>query len=138
MTHPTKRRTYSRDQWEAAQAAWAGFSSEWRDTRHLAAMEAGIIVPPEGSEWDSWADESPSERAIIIRAIRETPALLRSAIRSPRVHSWAAVIAVLVRHRDEMRLDADRWQDHERRQRSFEPTREEAAASLKAILEGIR
>lgn len=132
---PTKGRTVSRERWIAAQAAWetGGFESEWHEWRHLAAMEAGIIDPPIGSEWDSWADEDPSQRAILIRAVRETPELLRSAIRAPGVHSWAAVIAVLLRGRDATGEDVTlRVRDDEQR-RVGEPTRAQAAATLRRV-----
>jgi len=101
MTSPTKRRTFSREQFEASRSAWeAGdFSAEWKPWRHLAAMEAGIIFPPDGTAWDSWDDDSPSQRAILIRAIRETPDALRSAIRSPGVRSWGDVIERVIGHR---------------------------------------
>jgi len=135
MTAPTKRRTYSRTDWEAAQAAWTAgrFSPEWRDWRHLAAMEAGIIDAPEGSEWDQWDDDEPSQRAILVRAIRETPALLRTAIRTPRVHSWAAVIAILVRGRDDMRAEAALRARDDDQHRATDPTPEQARAALVAI-----
>jgi len=71
-------------------------------------MEAGIVNAPLGTAWDQWDDDQPSERAIIVRAIREAPGLLRVALRSPRVFSWAAVVAILVRGRDTMLTDAGR------------------------------
>lgn len=112
MTHPTKRRTFSREEFEASKAAWdaGGFGPEWKSWRHLAAMEAGIIRPPRGSSWDQWDDE-PSERALVVRAIRETPDALRRAILSPGVRSWAAVVALVTRNRDRMALDADQRAD---------------------------
>lgn len=104
MTHPTKRRTFTREQIEASRAAWdAGdFSAEWRPWRHLAAMEAGIIMPPTGTRWDSWDDAEPSERVLLVRAMRETPQALRDAIRTPGVHAWSNVVAILTRRRDRM------------------------------------
>ena len=111
MTSPTKpRRLFTRSQMEAARAAWdAGeFSHEWRDFRYLAAMEAGLIFPPDGTKWDSWGDDEPSERALLIRAIRDTPSALRDAIRAPGVRSWAAVVAILIRGRDERSIEVAR------------------------------
>ena len=110
MTSPTKRRTFSREQWEAAQAAWTagGFGDEWREWRHLAAMTAGIVAPPTGDRWDSWGDDVPSERALIVRAIRETPEALRAAIGAPGVRSWSSVIAILIRGRDGTMDDVER------------------------------
>lgn len=116
MTSFTKQRTYTPQQIAESRKAWTAgrFSDEWKPWRHLAAMEAGIIMPPSGDAYDSWDDDQPSERALLIRAIRETPDALNRAIRSPRVHSWSAVIAILVRGRDEQmtaieRRDAD-WE----------------------------
>lgn len=102
MTHPTKRRTFTREQIEASRTAWAAgdFSPEWKPWRHLAAMEAGIIMPPSGTRWDSWDDEEPSERALLVRAMRDTPDALRRAIRTPGVHAWSNVVAILIRGRD--------------------------------------
>lgn len=110
MTSWTKQRTVTREQLEASRAAWdAGdFGPEWRPWRHLAAMEAGIIMPPSGTRWDQWDDDEPSERAMVSRAMRETPDALRRALRSPGVRSWAAAVAIVTRHRDTLADDADR------------------------------
>lgn len=116
------RRTFTREQLEASRAAWdAGeFSAEWRDWRHLAAMQAGIIDPPTGTRWDSWADDEPSERAILVRAIREQPRALRAALTSGRCHTWAQVVRAIVIERDRLADAADQreheW-DVERRKR---------------------
>ena len=132
MISPTMRRTFTATQLAESRTAWdtGHFSAEWRDWRHMAAMQAGIIVPPDGTEWDSWSDDEPSQRAMLIRAIRETPALLSGAIRSPGVHSWAAVIAVLLRGRDERR--AERGREAAWRQRP-DTTHEEAVAALERL-----
>lgn len=136
----SRSRTFSHQQLVEAQQAWdqGGFTEEWRDWRHLAAMQAGIIVPPQGSGYDSWADDRPSERALLIRAIRETPDLLKEAILSPKVHSWAAVIAIVVRGRDERHQDALREEEWHQDRGEHGAGRGEAFSSLKAILEGVR
>lgn len=102
-------RLFTRQQIFDAQEAWdrGHFSDEWKSWRHMAAMQAGIIAPPAGDEYDSWDEEKPSERAQIIRAIRETPKALAASIRAPKVHSWAAVIAQLVRRREGINADLD-------------------------------
>src|SRR5262245_44495084 len=117
MTSPTQVRRLTREQLDASRAAWdAGhFSPEWGKWRHLAAMEAGIVMPPEGSEWDTFDDDT--ERAIIGRAIHDTPDVLRNAIRSPGVHSWAAVVAIVLRWRDR------RGAVIEQRERDWEATK---------------
>jgi hypothetical protein len=108
------RRTFTREQLDASRAAWdAGeFGPEWREWRHLAAMQAGIIDAPQGTRWDSWTDDEPSERAIIVRAIRETPTALRRALTSGRCHTWAQVVREMVMLRDRFGEDADR-REHE-------------------------
>lgn len=115
----TTRRTFTRERLDASRRAWdaGGFSDEWREWRHLAAMRSGIIDPPAGTRWDSWADDHPSERAILVRAIRETPRALRDALASGRCHTWAQVVRELVIGRDAMGEDADR------REREWDATR---------------
>ncbi len=105
----TKQRTYDRETWLKAMAAWdAGrYSSEWADWRNLAG-KAGIIFPPSGSPEDSWSDPRPSQRALIIRAIRETPRLLRWALTRPGVGSWGDVLGLLLEGRDRLALEGDR------------------------------
>lgn len=109
MTHPTKQRTFDRETWNRAAAAWdAGrFGPEWPDWRNLAG-KAGIIFPPDGTPDDSWSDPRPSQRALIIRAIRETPRLLRWALTRPGVGSWGDVLGLLLEGRDRLALEGDR------------------------------
>ena len=97
------RPTYTAEQIAEARAGWDDFSDEWDPFRHLAMTGPGIIFPPAGSKWDSWDEASPSQRAILIRAIRETPDLLRWAIRGAPEPSWSRVIERLLNGRDEMR-----------------------------------
>jgi len=104
MRSPTQQRTFTRERLDAAQAAWrawesdasAGMVSEWIPWRKLA-RQAGIIDPPRGSKWDSWTDADPSQLAILTRAIRETPELLREAMLAPGVRSWFDVVGLLLR-----------------------------------------
>lgn len=112
MTHPTKVRTFDRETWLRADAAWrAGdFGPEWPDWRNLAG-KAGIIFPPDGTATDSWSDARPSQRAIVVRAIRETPRLLRWALTRPGITSWGDVIGHLLTGRDALALDADQRAD---------------------------
>lgn len=134
----TKRRTYSREQWESAQESWrsGGFSDEWRTWRHLAAMEAGIIAAPEGTKWDQWGDDQPSERAMVVRAIRETPRRLETILRSGRVHSWAQVVRELLIDRDEDYRDAIASERRERAPfRSSTP--EHIGGSLAVVFESL-
>lgn len=96
-------RTYSRADWEAAQASWSGFSPEWRELRHLMALN-GAIYAPSGTAMDSWEDDSPSQRAVLIRAIREQPSLLMRCARGAR--SWQQLVDRLFSARDDWREEA--------------------------------
>jgi hypothetical protein len=129
-------RTFTRADWDAAQQAWTEgrFSDEWRDVRHQAAMR-GMLFPPDGDRFDSWEDDEPSQRAMLIRAIRETPRLLEVAI--SRSSSWGQVIAYVVKRRDDMRAELDERDRETARRRQDEPTGRESASSLKAILTRI-
>jgi hypothetical protein len=126
-------RTFSKADWDAAQEQWRSgdFSPEWRNFRHQAAMR-GMIYPPEGSKWDSWEDDEPSQRALLIRAIRETPSLLSEAI--GRSKTWGEVINYVLRRRDLWRDELD---EKERRARANRPTNREALTSIAAILQRI-
>ena len=132
-------RTYTKAEFDAAQQLWADgdFSDEWRDVRHLAAM-GGILWPPTGTNWDSWEDDEPSQRAMLIRAIRETPKLLDRCIVGAR--SWAEVIERLLRQRDEWR-DLRRLEDaDEARRRADDPDavgHDESVQTLAGILARI-
>lgn len=90
-------RTFSRADLDKARALWADFSPEWEPYRKLAAA-GGLIYPPSGTKWDSWDDNDPSQRALLIRAIRETPAATRTAIIG--APSWSVVIRQLIAARD--------------------------------------
>lgn len=126
-------RTFDRTHWEAALQAWTegDFSDEWREFRHAAVMR-GMIYPPEGTNWDSWEDDEPSQRAILIRAIRETPTLLMRAIANSR--TWGDVIAYVIRRRDDMRAELDA---RERLVDFDETTPRQAVMSLGAIIERL-
>lgn len=137
MTSPTKVRRLTREQFDAAQAAWkAGhFGDVWRPWRHLAAMEAGIVMPPDGDQWDTFEDDS--ERAIIGRAIHDTPDVLRDAICSPNVRSWAAVVAIVLRWRDRRMGEIERDErDYEARKHRENAPRQ-ATYRLREILDQI-
>jgi len=134
-------RTFSKTRWLAARAAWRDgeFGPEWKRWRELAAIVAGIIDPPAGSVWDLWTDDDPSQRAIVIRAIRETPELLEAAIRTPGVHAWAAVIAVLLRSRDELaaRVEERNRREDEAWERAKAADRASASAALSRLGVGL-
>jgi len=99
-------RTFTKAELARADAAWeaGGFSDEWAHIRRRAAA-GGLIYPPAGSKWDTWDDDSPSQRAMLIRAIRDTPRLLDRCVIGAR--SWSQVLDRLLRVRDEWRDEAD-------------------------------
>lgn len=129
-------RTYTRAELDAARRAWddGRFSDEWKPFRALAG-QAGFIAAPVGSRTDQWDDDEPSERALLIRAIRETPALLAATI--PTCRSWAQVIYRLIRAREQRReaLDLELRDDDWRRR--VEPGASEATQTVGAILRRI-
>jgi hypothetical protein len=128
-------RSFSRSDWDASQAAWKDgeFSDEWKAVRHQAAMR-GMIYPPEGTKWDSWEDDEPSQRAMLIRAIRESPSLLTVAV--SRSRNWGEVVAYIIRRRDEWRDELnERERDAERRR--DDPSPRQSVQSIKAILNRI-
>ena len=95
----------------------------------------GLIWPPDGTKWDSWEDDNPSQRAILIRAIRETPRLLDKCVVGAR--SWSDVIANLLKERDDWRVRnnfAARDQEWDRRD---DITHREAVTALGSILQRI-
>lgn len=128
-------RTVTREQLDAARAAWdAGdFSPEWQPWRELAATSAGIIDPPDSSGSDQWGDADASDRVLLVRAIRENPNALRSALTSGEVHSWRQVVRLVVRELDRRAGEAEERAHRERMARGAEPSRAEAAAILAAL-----
>jgi len=122
-------RTFSRANWQEAQALWreGEFSDEWKPYRHEAAMR-GMLYPPTGTKYDGWDEDEPSQRAVLIRAIRETPQALHLAI--ARSHTWSQVIAILLGQRDAAAEDS-RFVDR------VEVGHIESAATLKSILDRI-
>jgi hypothetical protein len=115
-------RTFSRVDWDAAQAAWSDveLGAEWLEVRRRAAIR-GMLWPPNGTRWDSWDDDNPSQVAIVIRAIRETPDVLLECI--DRSASWGEAIGRLIAIRDV-------WAADQRRQAALEE-REWAAAKAR-------
>lgn len=128
-------RTFARDDWLRSQEEWTAgeFSDEWKPFRHRAAMR-GMIFPPDGSRWDGWEDEHPSQRAMLIRAIRETPKLLGECI--DRSRSWWEVIDKLTRARDDWRAEQDREERYQNGLRDDIDERE-ATVALKRILDRL-
>lgn len=93
-------RTFTRADLDKARKLWADFSPEWEPYRKLAA-DGGLIYPPTGTKWDGWDDDQPSQRALLVRAIRENPTSLRRAIIG--APSWSVVLRRLIADRDSER-----------------------------------
>lgn len=129
--------TFSRETFLKAKAAWAEgeYGAAWEFYRHAAA-DRGFIFPPSGTKWDSWEDDEPSQRAIVYRAIEETPQLLQDAIRHSR--SWSQVVGKLTQARDSMRDDADLRGLQDEWDRQDEPSARQALNSLATIIDRIR
>lgn len=129
-------RTYSREAFLEARRAWAegDFGSEWQFYRQLAA-DRGFIYPPEGTKWDSCEDEEPSQRAIVYRAIADTPRALTEII--GQSHSWHDVVRKLMADVDRRREDADLEERQVAWDHREDPTPREATLSLKQILNRI-
>ena len=128
-------RTYSRADFEAAQRAWESFGPAWHFYRQLAA-DRGMLYPPSGSKWDSWEDSDPSQRAIIYRAIEDTPRALVDVIKSSR--SWSEVVRKLMADLDRRREDADLREKDDEWERRDELTPHQALQSINDILGRIK
>jgi hypothetical protein len=127
-------RTFLKTDLERAAADWEDGEfdpHDWPKWRALAA-EQGIIFPPRGTRWDSWEDELPSQRAIVIRAIRNHPTLLRRSIFGSS--SWGEVTAKLIVGVGELREEAGE-EDYARSVQADElsPSRAEAKHALERI-----
>ena len=129
-------RTFSREAFLEARAAWDGgeFGPEWGMFRNVAG-DRGYIYPPAGTRWDSWEDDQPSQRAIIHRAIEETPKLLVEVMRQS--NSWSNVIARLTQRRDAMREDANVRDQQDGWDRKDELTPRQATQTILGILERV-
>lgn len=127
-------RTFNRVDWEASLDAWRDGRfdlSTWRNVRHQAAMK-GMIYPPTGEPEDSIEDAEPSQRAIVYRALRETPNLLTQAI--DRASSWHGVVEFLLARITEWREEIELKERDERRRREAEtPSRREATETIGAL-----
>ena len=128
-------RTYSREDYQAAMRAWSDFGPEWDRYRRVAA-ERGMLFPPSGSRFDSWEDQEPSQRAIVYRAIEDTPSALLDTI--GRSRSWSEVVRRVMADVDRRREDADLAERQIEWDRQYEITPHESVQTLAAILDRIK
>lgn len=127
-------RTFSRRDFEAARDAWSWgrFGPEWEPYRR-AASERGFIFPPAGSPEDDRDAEEPTQRAIVYRAIADTPRTLLAII--GRSRSWTQVVAGIVQDMDARREDADLAErDAEWARAHQQLSRHEASEALAELL----
>lgn len=127
-------RTFSRADWQAAQAEWADFGPRWTTVRRVAA-ERGFIYPPSGSPHDDRDAEQPSQRAIVYRALEDNPAELLAIIR--RSSSWSGVVDRIIGMEQRLRADADYRERDAQWERDEAPQHREAVMSMAAILERL-
>jgi len=100
-------RTFSRADWSAASDSWreGGFDADtWYRVRYAAACR-GMLYPPAGDKGDDCDDPHPSQRAIVYRALDNTPALLFAVI--GRSSSWSQVTSELIHAVNASRTDAE-------------------------------
>lgn len=129
-------KTYSRSDWQAAQAAWddGEFSYRWQSIRRIAA-ERGFIYPPSGSFHDDRETSNPSQRAIVWRALEDNPTRLEAIVRRSR--SWHEVVDGIVGLEARLRLDADDDDRAQAWERRDDPTEREATQALATIMRRI-
>jgi len=129
-------RTYSRADWLASQAAWddGDFGYRWQAIRRIAA-DRGFIYPPSGTIHDDREVESPSQRAIVWRALEDNPGRLEQIVRRSR--SWHDVVDGIIGLEDRLRLDADETQREADWERKDDATPRDAVMSIASILRRI-
>ncbi len=127
------RVTYSKPQMVAAKRAWSSYPPLTWNPWHELAKKAGIVFPPSGSLGDSCDVPQPSQRAIIVRAMRDTPLLLRWAILGAEP-SWCSIVGRVFSGLDEMREQADVLDAaDERRHFEEQPSHDEARKALERM-----
>lgn len=127
-------RTYDRETYLRARAAWADYGSEWDELRRIA-WERGFPYPPSGSPFDDRDDPEPSQRAIIYRALLDRPRTTWATV--ARARSWNQVVSGILQTEERIREDADLGEREAEYERAERPTYRESITSLAAILERI-
>ena len=82
-------RTYKADTFLKAKEEWRSFGPEW-DRIRAAAAQSFSVFPPAGTELDDRDAESPSQRAIVYRALMDRPRETEAIVR--RSSSWSEVV----------------------------------------------
>jgi hypothetical protein len=129
-------RTYSRDAFLEARALWESgeYGWQWQRIRRMAA-ERGYIYPPSGTRHDDREVESPTQRAIVWRALEDNPGKVEAIVQ--RATSWNQVVDQIIGMEARLARDAyDAERDIEW-SRKDEPDGKQATLTLKAILNRI-
>lgn len=126
-------RTYSRADWEAAERAWADgeYGWQWAHIRRIARAQ-GMLFPPSGTRHDDRDAESPSQRAIVWRALEDNPAELERIVRRSR--TWSQVVDYVMGMDERLRREAGEADQDDAWHRANDPTHGEATTSIGAIL----
>ncbi len=124
-------RTFDRATYLEAQESWKDFDWEWEAIRRVA-YEAGFIYAPEGTKWDDRAAESPTQRAIVWRALQDNPTKLTAIVR--RSHSWGQVVSGIIGMEASLREDANDLARDTAWSRQDEPDHRQSTMALKSIL----
>lgn len=129
-------RTFDRPTFMAAKAAWEDgeFGWQWQPIRRLAA-ERGFIYPPSGTRHDDREVESPSQRAIVWRALEDNPTELLRIVRRSR--SWSEVVDQIIGLESRLRVDLDDRDREVAWDKADQADYRESVKSLAAILERI-
>lgn len=129
-------RTYSRETFLAAKAAWddGDFGWQWQPIRRIAA-ERGFLYPPSGSKHDDREVESPSQRAIVWRALEDNPSQLAKIV--GRSRSWSDVVDQVIGLEATLRVDLTERDRDIAWEKASDPDHRESVMSLAAILERI-
>ena len=129
-------RTYSRSDWTASQQAWddGEFGYRWQAIRRIAA-ERGFIYPPSGTRHDDREVESPSQRAIVWRALQDNPTGLERIVRRSR--SWSEVVDGIIGLEARLRVDADDNGKVDDWERELLPDHRESVMALSAVIKRI-
>lgn len=129
-------RTYDRETYQAATYQWetGEFGWQWRKIRDLAA-DRGFIYPPSGTVHDDREVESPSQRAIIWRALNDNPTRLEAIVR--RSHSWSQVVDGIIGLEERLREEVGEGERDDEWERKDDATPREAVMSLGSIIRRI-
>ena len=122
-------RTYSRDDWFRAKAAWDSFGPRWAEARR--ASQGWTIWPP-SEQGQDWRDAPhPSQRVIVWFALENRPAETLDIIR--RASSWSGVIDRIIAGEARIRSDVKWAEEDAELERSYQ--REQYRGAMQSVAE---